>query len=110
MAKKIFVGNLSWDTTDDSLNQFFSSIGTVTSAKVMTDKFTGRSRGFGFVEMASDEDADKAINELNGQSLDGRNVAVNEARPREERNDRPRSFDRGGNRNHNGGNRDRRNY
>ncbi|MBI2601276.1 RNA-binding protein [Candidatus Daviesbacteria bacterium] len=82
MAKKLFIGNLSWNTTDDSLKSFFAQAGNVVSANVITDRQTGRSRGFGFVEMSSDEEADKA-KELNGQSLDGREISVNEARPRE---------------------------
>lgn len=81
MASKLFVGSLSWDTTDDSLRNFFAQAGTVVSATVLKDKFTGRSRGFGFVEMASDEDAQKAIADLNGKELDGRPIVVNEARP-----------------------------
>ena len=85
MANKLFVGGLSWDTTDASLKDFFAQAGTVTSASVITDKFSGRSKGFGFVEMASDEEAKEAIAKLNGQSLDGRTVAVNEARPQEPR-------------------------
>lgn len=85
MAAKLFVGGLSWDTTDESLRQFFVSAGNVVSAKVITDKFSGRSKGFGFVEMASDEEAKKAVETLNGQNLDGRTIAVNEARPMEPR-------------------------
>ena len=99
MAKKLFVGGLSWDTTDATLSQFFSQAGAVISAVVVVDKFSGKSRGFGFVEM-SDEDADKAKQTFNGQTLDGRAIAVNEARPLERRDDnRPRGggFDRGGN-------------
>lgn len=85
MAKKLFVGNLSWDSKDDSLNALFAAIGTVTSAQVVTDRYTGRSRGFGFVEMENDAEADRAIAELNGKDLDGRQITVNEARAREER-------------------------
>lgn len=85
MANKLFVGGLSWDTTDQSLNDFFSQAGTVVSASVITDKFTGRSRGFGFVEMSTDEEAEKAKTELNGQQLDGRAIAVNDAKPQEPR-------------------------
>ncbi len=88
MAIKLFVGGLSWDTTDDSLKNFFSSAGTVTSAKVITDKFSGKSRGFGFVEMNSDDEAKKAIEELNGKELDGRAIIVNEARPMAPRENR----------------------
>ena len=88
MAAKLFVGSLSWDTTDDSLRNFFSGVGTVVTATVLTDKFTGKSRGFGFVEMSSDEEAQKAIAELNGKTLDGRAIVVNEARPMAPRSDR----------------------
>lgn len=109
MAKKLFVGGLSWDTTDASLNNFFSQVGQVLSATVITDKFTGKSRGFGFVEM-SDEDADKAMQELNGQTLDGRAIAVNEAKPQQPReNNFSRGFNNNNSRRDNrGGRRDNR--
>jgi len=81
MAAKLFVGSLSWDTTDASLHDFFASAGTVVSATVIMDKYTGKSRGFGFVEMSSDEEAKKAIETLNGQTLDNRQIVVNEAKP-----------------------------
>jgi cold-inducible RNA-binding protein len=81
MAAKLFVGSLSWDTTDASLHDFFASAGTVVSAVVIMDKYTGKSRGFGFVEMSSDEEAKKAIETLNGQTLDNRQIVVNEAKP-----------------------------
>ena len=93
MAKKIYVGNLSFNTDDDQLNQLFSPYGQVTSAQVIKDKFTGRSRGFGFVEMEKGEEADKAIAELNGKSVDGRALKVSEAQPRE---DKPRGGGFGG--------------
>jgi RNA recognition motif-containing protein len=83
MAKKLFVGNLAWATNDGSLQTLFSTVGTVVSAQVITDRYTGKSRGFGFVEMSSDEEAEKAKNELNGKDLDGRQITVNEARERE---------------------------
>lgn len=89
MASKLFVGGLAWATTDDSLKQFFSQAGTVVSANVITDKFSGRSKGFGFVEMSSEAEAKEAIAKLNGQTLDGRTIAVNEARPQAPREDRP---------------------
>jgi len=97
MAKKLYVGSLSYDTTDESLKNFFSEAGTVESAAVIMDRMSGRSKGFGFVEMATDEDAQKAIEMFNGKELDGRTIVVNEARPMEER---PRSggFNRGGGR------------
>ena len=85
MATKLFVGSLAWATTDDSLKDFFSAVGTVVSANVIVDRDTNRSKGFGFVEMSSDEEAKKAVDELNGKELDGRPIVVNEARPREER-------------------------
>jgi RNA recognition motif-containing protein len=88
MATRLFVGSLAWATTDDSLSAFFSQVGTVSSAKVITDRATGRSKGFGFVEMGSDEDAQKAVAELNGRDLDGRAIVVNEARPMEPRENR----------------------
>ncbi|MBI4062527.1 RNA-binding protein [Candidatus Gottesmanbacteria bacterium] len=97
MATKLFVGGLSWDTTEDSLRNFFAAVGTVVSATVITDKYTGKSKGFGFVEMGSEEEAQKAMQTLNGQQLDGRAVAVNEAKPMQPREDRgPRAFGGGG--------------
>jgi RNA recognition motif-containing protein len=92
MAKNIYVGNLTWDTTADDLLALFQSHGVVGRAQVITDRETGRSRGFGFVEMDNDAEAQKAIDELNGQPFRGRPLTVNEARPREERS----SSDRGG--------------
>ena len=97
MATKLFVGSLAWATTDDSLKQFFSQAGTVVSARVITDRATGRSKGFGFVEMSSDEEAQKAI-ALAGQDLDGRAIVVNEARPMEPRDNRSGGSFGGGNR------------
>jgi RNA recognition motif-containing protein len=85
MSSKIYVGGLPYATTDAQLQEIFSAHGTVESARVITDKFTGRSRGFGFVEMASQEEAQRAIQALNGTDLDGRNLTVNEARPQEKR-------------------------
>lgn len=93
MGNKLYVGNLAYSVRDDSLLQAFSEFGIVTSAKVMMDRETGRSKGFGFVEMGSDPEAQAAINGMNGQPLDGRAVVVNEARPREER---PGGFGGGG--------------
>jgi RNA recognition motif-containing protein len=83
MGKKLFVGNLSFDTTTGDLETLFSQIGACDSAAVVTDRATGRSRGFGFVEMASASDAQKAISELNGRELHGRTINVSEARERE---------------------------
>jgi RNA recognition motif-containing protein len=84
MATKLFIGSLAWATNDDSLKEFFESAGTVVSANVITDRESGRSRGFGFVEMSSEEEAKKAVEELNGKDLDGRSIVVSEARPRKE--------------------------
>jgi len=85
MAKKLYVGNLSYDMTEDALKDTFSQAGTVESAIIIKDKMSGRSKGFGFVEMSTDEEAQKAIEMLNGKELDGRALTVNEARPMEER-------------------------
>jgi len=85
MATKLFVGSISYNVNDDQLKDFFASAGTVVSAKVIMDRDSGRSKGFGFVEMGSEEEAAKAVKELNGKDLEGRAVVVNEARPREER-------------------------
>ncbi len=109
MSKKIYVVNLSFDTTDDKLNQLFATYGAVTSANVIMDRLTGRSRGFGFVEMENNAEADKAIAELNGKNVDGRALKVSEAQPRE---DKPRGgggggFGGGGGRRGGGGGRDR---
>ncbi|MDP3976365.1 MAG: RNA-binding protein [bacterium] len=93
MAKKLFVGSISWNTTEETLRDAFAQAGTVDSAVIIMDKFSGRSKGFGFVEMTNDEEADKAIEMWNGKELDGRTIVVNEARPREDRpprGDRPR--------------------
>ena len=93
MSKKLFVGSLAWATTDESLLAHFAAVGTPASAKVITDRESGRSRGFGFVEYDDDKQADEAVEKLNNSDLDGRQITVNEARPRE---DKPRE-DRGGN-------------
>lgn len=84
-AMNIYVGNLSYSTTDESLRGAFEQFGQVDSAKVITDRETGRSRGFGFVEMSDDGAAREAIEQMNGADLEGRNLRVNEARPREDR-------------------------
>jgi len=96
MAKKLYVGGLSYDTTDKVLRETFAEAGTVESATVIMDKMSGRSKGFGFVEMSSDEEAQKAIQMFNGKELDGRNITVNEARPMEPRSQGGGGFDRGG--------------
>ena len=85
MGKKLYVGNLNYDTTDADLEQLFAAYGTVQSAQVIMDRDTGRSKGFGFVEMGSDQEAQAAIAALSGQQAGGRSLTVNEAKPREER-------------------------
>jgi cold-inducible RNA-binding protein len=85
MAKKLFVGNLDWGTTDEEFEALFAAFGAVEEAVIIKDKFSGRSKGFGFVTFTNDEDADKAIAELDGSSFKERDIVVNEARPREER-------------------------
>jgi cold-inducible RNA-binding protein len=84
-VKNIFVGNLNFRATEESLRALFERYGVVNSARIMTDRDTGRSRGFGFVEMANDSEADQAITGLNGYSMEGRALNVNEARPKPER-------------------------
>ena len=91
MSTKLFVGNLSFDITENDLQDAFAAHGTVAEANLMMDRTTGRPRGFGFVTMSSPEEAKKAIDALNGSMLGGRNLTVNEARPREERSGGPRS-------------------
>jgi RNA recognition motif-containing protein len=90
MAKKIYVGNMSYNTSEDTLRQLFAQYGEVTSVNVITDRYTGRAKGFGFVEMATDDAARAAMAALNGREVDGRQMKVNEA------NDKPRDSDRGG--------------
>ncbi len=85
MGKKLYVGNLTYGVTDSALEQMFAPHGTVQSAQVIMDRDTGRSKGFGFVEMGSDQEAQVAIGALNGQQVDGRSLTVNEAKPREDR-------------------------
>lgn len=104
MATKLFVGGISWDSTEDSLKNFFSQVGTVVSATIITDKYSGRSKGFGFVEMSTDEETKEAIAKLNGASLDGRTIIVNEARPMVPRDNNDGGGSRGG---YGGGGRDR---
>lgn len=102
MAKKLYVGGLPYEVTDESLREMFSEAGTVESATVIIDRMSGRSRGFGFVEMTSDDEAGKAIEMLDGKEIDGRKITVNEARPQEQRRERGgggferRGGDRGG--------------
>lgn len=94
MATKLFVGSLAYGVTDDQLEEFFKQAGNVVSAKVIVDRDTSRSKGFGFVEMETDEEAKAAIEQLNGKELEGREIAVNEARPQQPRENR--SFGGGG--------------
>lgn len=106
----IYVGNLSWNLKDQDLQNMFAPYGEVTSAKIVSDKFTNRSKGFGFVEMATDEEAKAAIEALNGTEVDGRNIVVNESRPKEGGNSggyKKRSSGGGGYKGGGGGYRDR---
>ncbi len=96
MTNKLYIGSLSFDTTEDTLKDLFSQAGTVDSVTIILDKFSGRSRGFGFVEMSSKEEAKKAIEMFNGKELDGRNIVVAEARPVEKRSFRRSSGNRRG--------------
>ncbi|MDH3494837.1 MAG: RNA-binding protein [Acidobacteriota bacterium] len=96
MNNKLYVGNLSFHLNSDDLQEFFAQAGTVESARVIEDRDTGRSRGFGFVEMSTEEEAKAAIEQLNGEDFDGRNIVVNEARPREDRGGRSRGQGGGG--------------
>jgi len=92
MAKKLFIGSLPYSTTNSQLEEIFSKFGKVVSCDVVTDRYSGQSKGFAFVEMENDKEADEAINKLNGTELEGRKIVVNVARPREER---PRFDNRG---------------
>ncbi len=108
MSMKLYVGNLAFQTSNDDLQQLFSQAGTVESASIVEDRDTGRSRGFGFVEMSSPEEGKAAIEQFNGKEVNGRSLTVNEARPREDRGNRPGGGGRGGfggNRTGGGGNR-----
>ncbi|MBI4093003.1 MAG: RNA-binding protein [Candidatus Kerfeldbacteria bacterium] len=95
MAKKLYVGGLSYSTTEDSLKTAFSQAGTVTSATIIIDRMSGRSKGFGFIEMSSDEEANKAIETFNGKEFEGRTLTVNEARPMAPRPPRSGGFSGG---------------
>lgn len=98
MSKKLYVGSLPYQTTNSELEEHFSQIGPVSSATVITDKYSGQGKGFGFVEYESDEDANKAISTLNGTEFQGRTLVVNEARPQEPRSGSGFSRNRGGSR------------
>ncbi len=95
MAKKLYVGGLPYETTEDQLRDLFGQAGTVESVAIISDRMSGRSKGFGFVEMATDEEAQSAIGKFNGTDFGGRTLVVNEARPMEKRPERPRR-DEGG--------------
>jgi len=97
MATKLFVGNLSFQTTNSDLENLFGQVGTVASATVIMDKFTGKSRGFGFVEMSTSQEVQQAVERFHGTELHGRALTVNEAKPQESRGGGGRSFGRGGN-------------
>ncbi len=101
MGNKLYIGNLSFSTTDEGLSSLFAQFGTVESAKVITDRDSGRSKGFGFIEMSSPEEAQEAIEKLNGSQFDGRNLTVSEARPMAPKGDRGGGF--GGRRSGGGG-------
>ena len=103
MSTKLYVGNLSFNTTTQDLETMFGELGTVQSANLIEDRETGRSRGFGFVEMSSKEEAASAISTLNGKEVDGRALTVNEAKPREDRGGSGGGGGRGGNRGGGGG-------
>jgi len=103
VAKKLYVGNLSYDTSDSKLQEMFEEYGAVQSAQVIMDRDTGRSKGFGFVEMSSDQEAQAAINGLNGKEAGGRSLTVNEARPREDRGGSRGGYGGGGGRSGGGG-------
>ncbi|MBU2579893.1 RNA-binding protein [Patescibacteria group bacterium] len=94
MSKKLYVGGLPYSTTEDTLKEAFEKAGAVDSTAIITDKMSGRSRGFGFVEMTNDEDAPKAIEMWNGKEFEGRNLTVNEARPMEQRPQGQNSYQR----------------
>ena len=113
MGKKLYVGNLPFSTTEEGLGQHFAQAGTIESCKIITDRATGRSKGFAFIEFSSDEEAQNAISKLNGVEFDGRALTVNEARPQENRggggygNNRGGNGGRGGYGNNRGGGNDR---
>ena len=88
MVKKLYVGNMNYDTTEDTLHALFADVGQVESVNIITDRRSGRSKGFGFVEMATEEEAQAAISQLNGTTLDGRQISLAEARPQRPRSDR----------------------
>jgi RNA recognition motif-containing protein len=98
MAKKLYIGNMSYDTTEDTLRDLFAGVGEVESVNIITDRRSGRPRGFGFVEMATEEEAQAAISQLNGTTLDDRQISVAEAHPQRPRSDRGGGGRRGGRR------------
>jgi cold-inducible RNA-binding protein len=98
MAKKLYVGNLSYTTTEGALSELFTTVGEVESVNIITDRMSGRSKGFGFVEMKTEAEAQAAISQLNGNTVDDRQITVAEARPRRERSDRGGGYGGGGGR------------
>ena len=110
MAKKLYVGGLPYSTTDEALKEYFSQAGSVDTATIIIDKMSGRSKGFGFVEMSTDEEAQKAIEQFNGVEFEGRKLTVNEARPMEPRAPRRDGGFGGGNRGGFGGGQRRNNW
>ncbi|MBI4405945.1 MAG: RNA-binding protein, partial [Deltaproteobacteria bacterium] len=98
MGRKLYVGNLPFSATESTLSDLFSQVGTVESARLITDRDSGRSKGFGFVEMSTDDEAQKAISQLNGKEVEGRALTVNEARPQEPRSGGGGGFGGGGGR------------
>ncbi len=105
MATKLYVGGLPYSTQEDALKEYFAQAGSVTSAVIIMDKMTGRSKGFGFVEMSNDEEAQKAVSMFNDQEFEGRKLTVNEARPMEARPPRTGGYSGGSNGGYGGGNR-----
>lgn len=94
MAKRLFVGNLPYSATSAQLEELFSQVGKISSLNLITDKFSGQSKGFAFVEMSSDDEANEVIKKFNGHEIDGRKMVVNEARPQENRDNRDRNFNK----------------
>ncbi len=94
MAKRLFVGNLPYSATSAQLEEIFSQVGKISSLNLITDKFSGQSKGFAFVEMSTDAESDEAIKKFNGHEIDGRKMVVNEARPQENRDNRDRSYNK----------------
>ncbi len=94
MAKRLFIGNLPYSVTSAQLEELFSQVGKISSLKLITDKFSGQSKGFAFLEMTTDDEANEAIKKFNGHEVDGRKMVVNEARPQENRDNRDRNYNK----------------